>query len=384
MSEPSSAPYNAQFTAQYHQQPPQSRDATATARFYQVPAETSSRILVPNSSPLGPDHNYNPYQQQYAPHHHQQLPPPPYNSSPYNRGMQQQHQQFPQQYHHQLNYNPSPFFRDDPLTASSGFSFPQHQRQQNNGRPISEVDGAEFDPPRKRLNRGPQPPTSPDDPLNIIDSPGSPQMQRLQRRRLVSNASSDESYGNHPVSGGSDDPRFTRFKVTMPTHPAYMIKEAWNQSGGDVRRATDMLSDPNWRPPAPTQREHVETGRVREVEEAHKASRAAAREKAKKSSIYANRVVLEPRVQKATTPPPTKIDLTETPGSPPLRQARRRRLKRVMDSDSEADYQESEPESRSSPPVTVANNHRSRALEFFNTAGIESLQELTGRQCCTC
>lgn len=388
MSGPSSVSYNPYNGAQavHHQQPPpSSRDATATSRFF--PPENGSRILVPNSSPLAPDHNYQQFPQ------HNQGSPPRYGGSPY--WQQQQHQpQFPSQFHQQqyqpqYAYQPAPtgYFRDDPLNAPSGFT-----SRQSNGRPISEVDGVEYGQPRKRPNLGPPPPSSPDDPLNIIDIPGSPEYQRIQRRRLISTTSSDESYaegsskrlrrGNSPEAAASaEDPRFTRFKMTMPTFPLTSIQAAWQQSGGDVKRATGLLQDPNWRPiSVPTER--VETGRVKEVDEEHKASRAAAREKAKNSSIYANRVGFGARAQQVATPqkpPPAKPPsiVPETPASPPMPTTRRRRIKRVVESESEGDYEESEPE-RSPPPVKAFNNHRLRALEFFNAAGLEALQELTG------
>ena len=411
-SGPSSVPFTPSSAAHYPPPPTQSRDGALVSRFWTFPEENASRVLVPNSSPLGSDSNCYGYQQHYPSH------PPnplthgthsPYNAVPYHRWPQQQQQQMHQ-------HQPSPYFRDDPLSASSGFAAQQSYHPPN-GRPISEVDGAEDNhQPRKRLNRGPPPPSSPDDPLNIIESPTSPAIQRLgQRRRLVSNgmsmqssASDDESLpdiksiiggpskprivrGRRPSSPepspsgiATEDPRFTRFKVTMPMHSANTTRAAWDEAGGDVKKATALLSDHTWRPrhPPTLKQEHIETGRVKEVEEAHRANRAAAKEKAKKSSIYANRAILDAKTQRASTPQPhspstkSTIDLTESSVAPVAPQ--RRRIRRMVDSDSEVDFNDSEPEARSSVPPPKPNNIRSRALEFFNTAGIEALQELTG------
>jgi SWI/SNF-related matrix-associated actin-dependent regulator of chromatin subfamily A containing DEAD/H box 1 len=280
------------------------------------------------------------------------------------------------------------------------------------------VDGAEEDiQPRKRINRGPPLPSSPNDPLNIIDLPSSPEVQRPgQRRRLVSHGQSlpsstdDESFpdsgsvvdkprivrGRRPDSSAApalseyNDPRFIRFKLTMPTHPPWFVHAAWEESQGDVRKATELLSDSNWHPTQPVapssstaspDKDPTETGKVQGLEEANRARRAEAKEKAKKSSIYANRSVLDGRAPKPSTPPPSAkeiIELTESPASPSVPKGGRRRLRRVMDSESEAEHEDSGPESRSSLPAKSQNDHRSRALEFFNTAGIDALQELTG------
>jgi SWI/SNF-related matrix-associated actin-dependent regulator 1 of chromatin subfamily A len=174
--------------------------------------------------------------------------------------------------------------------------------------------------------------------------------------------------------------------MTNPQHTNFLTRAAWDETGGDVKKATELLESGTWQPSpsySSSSKEQAETGRVKEVDEAHKASRIAAKEKAKKSSIYANRAILDARVQKPSTPPPPLpvkpvLDITESPTSPALALPRRRRLKRVLDSESEAEFGESEQEERSSPPVKSQNNVRSRALEFLNSAGIESLQELTG------
>ena len=79
-----------------------------------------------------------------------------------------------------------------------------------------------------------------------------------------------------------------------------MIDAAWKEARRNEEAALRLLQNPNWKPKVPEPispakaipSESSATGRVKEVQEAHKAQRAAAKEKSKKTSIYANRLVL--------------------------------------------------------------------------------------------
>ena len=75
---------------------------------------------------------------------------------------------------------------------------------------------------------------------------------------------------------------YTRFKVSNPQYPPGFIDAAWKEARGDEEAALQLLQNPNWRPSdwfwqeiVPWEpRESSTTGRVKEVEEAHKAQRA--------------------------------------------------------------------------------------------------------------
>lgn len=264
-------------------------------------------------------------------------------------------------------------------------------------------------PPRKRVNRGP-----PQDAFDLMGSPQSPEVQHPgQRRRIATSAdihssSSDDSLpdvsniiagpaksrivrGRPPASPDppphtdpSADPKFIRFRVTMPMESTTRVQAAWVQAGGDVKRATELLSDAHWSPPTLSQAQADAMGRVREIEEATRAQRAAAREKGKKSMIYANRTVLEPKPLRITSPPRSKsvIDLpsVSSPTSPVIAAPRRKRIKKmVVDSDSEPEYVDSdEDDDKPTKQSRQDTSNDVRALNYFNTTGSEALQELTG------
>ena len=379
----------------YPQQPTQSRDATrgpvVPSRYFanvNFPPPGSNEILVPNSSPLGPSHpNYSP------PRHRQkdsgsQLPP----SSPVPVTSWQQ----PRPSSH-----PVPYFRDDALSASSGFTNGQSYRPHAH-RPLSSMDGLSDDSrPRKRINRGPQSPDS----IDLTFS--SPEISRpAQRRRVVSSSDDSELPSNAPSNslrhmGNPPDPStddeekraYTKFRVSNPQYLPDMIDAAWKEARRNEEAALRLLQNPNWKPKAPEpvskliRSELSTTGRVKEVEEAHKAQRAAVKEKSKKSSIYANRLALDVKNQRPVTPPPnprrevnTSIEL-DSPISPVVTN-RRKHIKRVADSESEPECIGGDDSIRSSPlPVEVEpTEYEARALQFFNTSKLEELQELTGRR----
>jgi SWI/SNF-related matrix-associated actin-dependent regulator 1 of chromatin subfamily A len=282
------------------------------------------------------------------------------------------------------------------------------------------VDGyAEDGPPRKRVNRG-----GPNDTLPVLGTraPDSPEIQRLGQRRKANvslgglSTSSDDSMpdirhylepsvtgrsrilrGQRPGSSEPTEPRdtthnkdaFAMFRLSNIERDVNLVQAAWTQAGGEEKKATSLLDDPSWKPPpfsieskspklniAPDP--PVETGRVAEVDEATKASRAALKEKAKKSSIYANRAVLDTN---QSTPisavSASSIPMVASPTSPstPLIVPRRRRVNKVVISDSDQSDEDEAGDSQS-PPVNITERG---ALDFLNTANIEGLQELTGK-----
>ncbi|KAI6021392.1 SNF2 family N-terminal domain-containing protein [Pisolithus microcarpus] len=387
-----------------HSLPAQSRDASSTFR-YHPPAtpSTTATVLVPNSSPLSADNHY-----QQPPHLNQQRSA--YESSSML------------DFGHYTSWNPANQSTAlDPLSSSSGFlndgfpvpthaSFTRHHG--GDTRRLSEVDGFVDDgPPRKRINRG--------NPLQVpgertsgqpnVLVPDSPDIQRPGYRRKVNaeSTSSDESLpdirhsldtppppgrsrivrGHRPGFSAATAQKevvqskdaFTKFKILNPERDPVLVQAAWIQAGGDIKKATDLLHDPSWKPPPPIRYQSPsaavsdilnETGRVAEVDEANKASRAAMKEKAKKSSIYANRGVLD-------TTPATPIASTSfvaspiSPSTPLVKPPRRRRLNNVLMSDSEQSDTDSRPYSKRPPAERSAFN-------YFNTAHSDALQELTG------
>ena len=303
--------------------------------------------------------------------------------------------------------NPGRPFAVDPLSVPSGFINHSDGLNGLSRRPWA-VDGKhsaileEEGPPRKRVNHGPAP-DSPD----MFHSPGSPGIQRFgQRRRPAIDAlstSSEESIpdvlntfngpskprimrGRRPSphvdspQPGGDDPTFTKFLLTMPLHSPSRVRIAWQQARGDEKRATDLLADSSW-DPKPAIVTPETRGRVKEIDEATKAERAAIREKGKKSMIYANRAALavESKSIQPSTPPPTEIvvDLTlSSPIAPVVAPLRRKPLKKmVVDSESEMELTDVD---LANSGIRQESSNEDRALQYFNTAGVDALQELTG------
>ncbi|KZT11032.1 uncharacterized protein LAESUDRAFT_361822 [Laetiporus sulphureus 93-53] len=400
---PASASWTAAGTT-LDRPPAQSRDATIPSRYFSATPISPGNVLAPNSSP--PPHD---------PSHHS------------NRSFWQSDSLgdgIPGLIHSEPPSQPFTPVRVDPLTAPSGFvrgnSVPHASftRPWNgNGRQMSETeDSGDGERPRKRINRG----RSPKDPLDLLTSPESPEVQAPGRKRRVngtfslSSISSDESISDamdvagpsrsrivrhaqspqeppsssQPSQSESEDPRFTRFKMVQPLHPLSVVRAAWDQAGGDVQKASALLTDPSWRPPSasngkPVARPTAETGRVKEIDEANKAQRAAIRERGKQSMIYKSRPALDgkpPSKPGPSTPSLAAADLEppQTPGSPVVSQARVKRLKRkVIDSESEAESVDSDASARVARPKEDSR-HELRVLNYFNTAAAEGLQEITG------
>ncbi|OBZ67066.1 ATP-dependent helicase fft2 [Grifola frondosa] len=389
--------------------PAQSRDATLSSRYFSATPAPSGTILVPGSSP--PHHDL-PYRSNQVTYQFDSFgnATPTYNSA-------------------SPRIQSSSSYGLDPLAAPSGFTTDSGVAHASftrpwgaNGRKISEMeDVSESGPPRKRVNLGLSSPGK--DPIDFLSTPESPDIQRPgQRRRppgaALSSASSDESLPDikdvlngpskprivrghratpeQPSSSGpsqseTEDPRFTRFKLTQVEHRTERIRAAWIEAAGDVPKASNLLNDPSWKPidPTPTPHvtnTHVETGRVKEIDDATKAQRQAVREKGKRSMIYQNRTTLDnkrpggvrPTTPPPRTPPPKRIASPLTV-SPDVAQPRARRLKRkVVDSDSEPEFVDSEEERGSQDRGSSDTAHEARALDYFNTSSAETLQELTG------
>lgn len=307
-------------------------------------------------------------------------------------------------------------FGGDPLSAPSGFanyngaphaSLPRqwgdHVRQ------MSDVQGMDVDgPPRKRLRGESQQalsfPGSPDIRFpaqsnrtlhsghgvaglsfsseetmpEIRDLFDSPSKSRIVREQPDSHSSTPSVTTPSVTSQAEiDDPKFTRFSLTMPQHRKDVVRLAWQQTNGDARMASDLLQDQIWlRNPSGSMQPSPEVvGRVKEIDEITKAQRAAVRELGKNSLIYANRPA--PRI---STPPTSKsaiptLSSPVTPLSPDVSRPRAKRAKKtVVDSDSETEAEDIRHVSKRQKTTS----DESRALDYLNNAGSDGLQELTG------
>lgn len=386
--------------------PLQSRDATATSRYFPVQPSSSGTILVPSSSPLRSDSVI--------------------DASNAASAWNLFDDDVPGLTRTEAQARPSAPLAD-PLTAPSGFRLPPGVSNASSTRPsaansrkISETEDAdEGDRPRKRLNIGP---TASQDPIDLLSS-SPPESHRTGQRlpgadTSLSSLSSDDSFpdahaftngaskprivrdlprsaeqkpppSSSPPQPSADEGRFTRFRLTQIEHDTDVVRAAWTEAAGDVPKASALLNDPIWKPKAktPPPRDPVpatETGRVKEVVEATKAQRLAAKEKGKKSLIYKNRVVSDGKPTSAagpsTPPPSSKVTpmVVDTPMSPEVLKPRAKRLrKKVVDSDSEPEYVESDNETL--PQASRGGiSDEQRTLDYFNETSAEGLQELTG------
>jgi SWI/SNF-related matrix-associated actin-dependent regulator 1 of chromatin subfamily A len=372
--------------------PAQSRDATTPvpSRFF-APPKPNGTILVPSSSPL---------------------------SAPSTTG-----QNHPSQHDepvHSLTYGSASLVSGpDPLSVSSGFTNGNLRSDASSATSLAGFvrprvdDDASDAPPRKRT----RPPLS-DDSLDRFNIPDSPVTQKSSQRRAPAvtrianvSTSSDESVlntnsnttrivrGVRPQDRSAaevidDGPGFLPFRISFPQFEEGKVRAAWRQGGRDVRVATALLLDPSFSyqptsppgPKAPSPLVSPSTGRVRELEDARQAERAAAKEKGKKSMIYAARTNLAPR--SPTPPPPTQTPITaymisqQSPASPIVALRRFNRPKRITESDEEEDQRKSDTDkdsSRSGRRVEESSSDERRALAYFNTTTADGLQELTGK-----
>ena len=380
----------------YPSPPSQSRDASRPSRFFPSTPSSLGNVLIPNSSPLSSHETFEMPKRLYT--HQFSHDVASASSSNFNNGWAQ----------------PRINLTLDPLTAPSGFishGGPAHaslRRQWNGDDQYVQEEG----PPRKKVNR-----RTSDDAFITPDSPPSPAVQRAGQRRLITTAgidamsmSSDDSLqessrilagpskprltkhvpspspDSQGISETPQDQRFIGFKMTMPTESVARVQAAWNQAGGDVKRATELLSDRSWSPyPVAAKIEKETFGRVKEIDEAFKSQRAALKEKGKKSMIYANRPVLEAKLPSTPLAQKSVIDLTAlspaSPFTPAIKVPQRKRAKKlVIDSDSEPDFEGDtcSDDDRDRKRGRLENAYENRAMEYLNSSASEALQELTG------
>ena len=373
--------------------PAQSRDATARttpSRFFAPPPHPNGTVLVPSSSPLSATSTVG---QNNSTQHNEPVPSPSIAGTNHAFGR-------------------------DPLSVPSGFINGNRPTDASPAlitsliRPRGDDDASDT-PPRKR-SRPPIPEDSPD----LVCVPDSPIMQKPGQRRAPAatrianlSTSSDESIldasvnssrivrGTRPPDRNTaetvdDGPGFLPFRISFPQFEEGKVRAAWRQAGCEVRSATSLLLDPafSYQPsssPAPKALSPMSpaTGRIKELEDARHAERVAAKEKGKKSMIYAARTNLAPR---NSTPPPTQqtseVTSQQSPTSPIVTTRRLKRQKVIVDSDDEEQAKSEsadEGSSRSTQRVEKTSTDERRALSYFNSTSAEGLQELTGALCHT-
>lgn len=395
-----SSPSSSDPTSQPHHRnapPAQSRDASGPSRFFPSSYSSSPKVLVPDSSPLSNGSS---------------------SSRLYNPATSPQNQ--PVASSSNSSYKelwPKSSILSDPLIAPSGFISHGGSRHASLRRSVHDDDlsNHEEGPPRKKINRGRS-----EDASNIQDSPPSPEIQRAGTRRHISaisadsmSISSDDSLPEPArILAGPSKPRLLKsrpspspdvlistpesddkkkFNIFMMTYPGgdpVRLRAAWTQANCDKNKADAFLNDPTWSPSPslPPAAEKESLGRVKEIEEASKAQRAADKEKGKRSLIYANRTTLDPKPP--STPPSSKlvVDLTTpsianplSPLTPVIKLPQRRRIKKlVIASDEEGPGLDSDGENEESNHTALESTYEKRALDYLNTSGSDALQELTG------
>ena len=367
--------------------PAQLRDATVRttpSRFFAPAHSPNGTVLVPSSSPLSAASTAgqsNPTQR------NEPVPSPPPTGTNHAFGC-------------------------DPLSVPSGFINGNKPTDASPAlitgliRPRGDDDASDT-PPRKRSRL----PTSEDSP-DLVCVPDSPIMQKPGQRRAPAatrmanlSTSSDESIldasgnssrivrGARPPDRNTaetvdDGPGFLPFRISFPQFEEGKVRAAWRKAGCDVRHATSLLLDPAFSyqaspSPAPKALSPVSpaTGRIKELEDARHAERAAAKEMGKKSMIYAARTNLAPR---SSTPPPvqqtTEVTSQQSPTSPIVMIRRLKRPKVIADSDDEEQgkSESDEGSSHSMQRAEKTSSDERRALSYFNCTSAEGLQELTG------
>ncbi|KAF6761207.1 P-loop containing nucleoside triphosphate hydrolase protein [Ephemerocybe angulata] len=364
--------------------PAQSRDGTVMSRYFPPATPSMGKVLVPSSSPLQQE----PHAQQPRTFNHPSIPNLAGSSGqPYAPPWAQRR---------------GGLFTSDPLSAPTQFtSIPTSSNSDlRRQRPAEERAAQDDGRPRKRQNRGPSQDTE-----DASEVPSSPEINRAggRRRRLTAGSSVDMSlsdddalpapsailagpsrsrFKERPSSGTSpaslpSPEKFYPFSLLYIGESDTRIRGAWVQAGGDQAKAQALMQDKNWTPSVA--KVEKEVGRVKEIEEANKAQRAAVREKGKMSAIYANRPVLDTTAA-VSTPPTSKAaaanDPILSPSTPFIPAARNKRVKRLVLSESEEESDDEE-DARDVKKQKIGTANETRVLDYFNTRTKAALQELT-------
>lgn len=306
------------------------------------------------------------------------------------------------------------------------YAVPTHGRPSVR-RTIDDEEDSGSERPRKRLSRRQTPDTENNGVILVGDSSperevdaASPAIVRMGQKRRVNAGrrvdSPTPSEDSFPTDGaGPSKPRLVKqallpptsppvssqlppgvqedIRISAMTYPTYhpsVVAAIYKECRFDKKKAELLLSDNSYMqqhlanqntvtiqssPPRPVP---AVVGRVMEVDEERERARAAEREKAAKSAIYRRRAEMD-NLPKLSTPPaaPPVMLVPDTPDSPVVMRRARPKVKRVVDSGSEGESDESS-RSLSTIPKPKAGSYRDRALHSFNSLDADALRELTG------
>lgn len=307
----------------------------------------------------------------------------------------------------------------DPLTQPSGFIMSSNannasgSRQQSSSlrRPYDDAGLPDAMRPHKRQNVGP---SSPVPTMTIAPgSPPSPDVARPGQRRkrplneeihVPSSPNSSEEFPTDPraMLAGASRPRIVRgqrpdvdtideaaLKSFVMCYPGEDKKAsaAFRKCNGDKNAAAKLLQPGSGftidAPPLVKSSPEAPkiTGKVQDVVEKREAEKAMIKELGAKSAIYRQRRNLEHASESPSTTASTS-QVIDIPSSPlaPVRSSRTKVRKIVVDSESEAEVEIVSPVKASSNDTKVleGNYFERKALESFNTFGMEALRQLTG------
>lgn len=183
--------------------------------------------------------------------------------------------------------------------------------------------------------------------------------------------------------------KIRRFVICHPGKPRDLVIAAYKQCNGDVNRASFMLTNESVsispRPTSsPRKSDSGAMGRVAEIDEEREAAKAATKEKAKKSLIYAKRQNLDAVSVSSVTPPRSSSPvLIQSPPSPDIvrRRVRRTVMNYVIDSGTEFendDNDNAQVVNGKKGSEDIEDYYEMKALESFNTFDCDALRELTG------
>ena len=273
-------------------------------------------------------------------------------------------------------------------------------------------DGSDNERPRKRANLAQSPRLS----IPVTSPPGSPDSPEIlragQKRKLVSNRSmamsssisSEEAFSesSSAIAGPSNprivrgsrppsqsDPGLTKFRLVNVDKSPALVEAAWYAAGGDTRKATSLLLDPDFHPSQSSPAKPPSSssppvarvvGKVEEVQTEREAKRAQEKQLAAKSAIY--------RTQRLdTTPPPSSspsqaLDSVSSPDKPRRIKKAADVRRRVLDSASEEEPDVTIEVSDSEIEIEKLDSFEKQTLDAFNKLDLGSLRELGGDPYC--
>ncbi|TDL24318.1 hypothetical protein BD410DRAFT_786432 [Rickenella mellea] len=424
--------------------PAQSRDATVASRFFANPHQSYGRVLVPNSSPV-----HDNFAQDYHTPYFPAEPPSTPGLARRDPSTQRNWNHSPDPLS-----RPSGFFTS-PDGSHALFSRPQPdiirkdvdddegelgrpRKRVNRGGQHSDVIDLVASPTSPAIRRPGRnkrryfqtdnslvgSSSSSDESVSVSAGNSKPRIVRGQRpgeqdtetdeaikiRRFVichpdkprdrviaayKQCNGDPSFSIDPDAETEEETRLRRFIICHPDKPRDRVIAAYQQCNGDVNRASFILTDASFSIPplasSPRKPDSGPMGRVAEIDQEREAAKAAAKEKAKKSLIYAKRQNLDAVPEPSVTPPRSSSPiLIQPPLSPEIRRRHVRRtvVNYVIDSGTEFEYDDNDDaqvvngkngsDDGKNGNEDTEDYYERKTLESFNTYDCDALRELTG------